>query len=177
MNTQGIPAGWYPNPEGAGERYWDGQQWTEQYRSAERAAAFPAAAQPQQSWWQRNRAGLLGVAGVAVGLVVLGSLADNGSTSEDATSTPPAVVATEPAPVVERDDPAPKPEPTEDALDQQELNALALDLTWDAMSRSERDLMCTGWYMDPEMMWESFDNGADGSISRAAFMKFMRGKC
>ena len=23
-----TPAGWYPNPEGAGQRYWDGHQWT-----------------------------------------------------------------------------------------------------------------------------------------------------
>lgn len=25
-------AGWYKNPEGDGERYWDGGQWTDQYR-------------------------------------------------------------------------------------------------------------------------------------------------
>lgn len=24
-----VPAGWYPNPTGPGQRYWDGQQWTE----------------------------------------------------------------------------------------------------------------------------------------------------
>jgi hypothetical protein len=174
MTTTNTPAGWYPNPEGSGERYWDGQQWTDNYRSTT-AAASPL----QQSWWQRNRAGLLGVAGVAVGLIVLGSLADNGS-SEDATSAPPAVIVTEPAPVVERDEPEPvkkdKPEPA-DTVDEDALNDLALDLTWDAMSRSERDLMCTGFWYDPEMMWESFDEGADGSISRASFMRFMRGKC
>ena len=26
------PAGWYPNPTGPGQRYWDGQNWTDQYR-------------------------------------------------------------------------------------------------------------------------------------------------
>lgn len=26
------PAGWYDNPTGPGERYWDGSQWTEDYR-------------------------------------------------------------------------------------------------------------------------------------------------
>jgi hypothetical protein len=25
------PAGWYQNPEGPGQRYWDGQMWTEHY--------------------------------------------------------------------------------------------------------------------------------------------------
>lgn len=25
------PAAWYPNPQGAGQRYWDGQAWTEHY--------------------------------------------------------------------------------------------------------------------------------------------------
>ena len=25
------PAGWYPNPDGPGRRYWDGYQWTQHY--------------------------------------------------------------------------------------------------------------------------------------------------
>lgn len=24
-------AGWYPNPQGGGQRYWDGTQWTDHY--------------------------------------------------------------------------------------------------------------------------------------------------
>lgn len=27
--TQAPPPGWYPNPEGPGQRYWDGAQWSE----------------------------------------------------------------------------------------------------------------------------------------------------
>jgi hypothetical protein len=27
------PPGWYPNPEGDDERFWDGEQWTGRYRS------------------------------------------------------------------------------------------------------------------------------------------------
>ncbi|AGI12983.1 hypothetical protein PBI_BUTTERS_36 [Mycobacterium phage Butters] len=23
-----VPPGWYPDPEGGGQRYWDGRQWT-----------------------------------------------------------------------------------------------------------------------------------------------------
>ena len=26
-----VPAGWYPNPQGAGHRYWDGYRWTEHF--------------------------------------------------------------------------------------------------------------------------------------------------
>jgi chemotaxis protein histidine kinase CheA len=28
-----APPGWYPNPEGDDERFWDGEQWTQRYRS------------------------------------------------------------------------------------------------------------------------------------------------
>ena len=31
---QQHPAGWYPNPEGPGNRYWDGGQWTDNYAPA-----------------------------------------------------------------------------------------------------------------------------------------------
>lgn len=31
---QQPPAGWYPAPDGAGERYWNGSQWTDQHRTA-----------------------------------------------------------------------------------------------------------------------------------------------
>jgi len=29
--SSAIPAAWYPNPEGPGQRYWDGTAWTEHY--------------------------------------------------------------------------------------------------------------------------------------------------
>lgn len=32
MGNGSPEAGWYSNPEGDGERYWDGNQWTDQYR-------------------------------------------------------------------------------------------------------------------------------------------------
>lgn len=28
------PSGWYPNPQGAGHRYWDGTRWTEHFSGA-----------------------------------------------------------------------------------------------------------------------------------------------
>lgn len=37
-----IPAGWYPNPDnGAQERYWDGTNWTEQFRPSPQAVVPP----------------------------------------------------------------------------------------------------------------------------------------
>ena len=37
-----VPAGWYPDPNGEGQRYWDGAAWTEHTAPAA-AAASPAA--------------------------------------------------------------------------------------------------------------------------------------
>lgn len=50
MTTPPTPAGWYPDPEQAGQlRYWDGGNWTE-HRTPEQPAADepPAAAEPAQ---------------------------------------------------------------------------------------------------------------------------------
>lgn len=46
MSSSGsTPAGWYPNPEGPGERYWDGASWTDQMR-ASAATEYAAPATP-----------------------------------------------------------------------------------------------------------------------------------
>jgi endoglucanase len=37
------PAGWYANPEGRGQRYWDGEYWADQYLPAKAAARRPVA--------------------------------------------------------------------------------------------------------------------------------------
>jgi hypothetical protein len=43
MTTPPTPAGWYPDPEQAGQlRYWDGATWTE-HRSPAQEPAAPAA--------------------------------------------------------------------------------------------------------------------------------------
>lgn len=76
------PSGWYPNPQGEGERYWDGARWTDQYRAPppDQLAQAPQEPQspqavpeqqtppPQTGWWARLTGGqklLLGI-GVAV---------------------------------------------------------------------------------------------------------------
>lgn len=48
--TQQTPPGWYPDPEGHGQRYFDGTQWTE-YRSGVHQMP-PQYHQPQQGNWQ-----------------------------------------------------------------------------------------------------------------------------
>lgn len=53
------PAGWYPNPEGDGQRYWDGETWTEHF-------APPPARQRSQN------PGIAGAIGVA--MAIAGSL-------------------------------------------------------------------------------------------------------
>jgi hypothetical protein len=30
-----VPAAWYPNPDGSGQRYWDGSVWTDHFHDAE----------------------------------------------------------------------------------------------------------------------------------------------
>ncbi|SEH46579.1 protein of unknown function [Mycolicibacterium rutilum] len=47
MTTPPTPAGWYPDPEGAGgQRYWDGSAWTEHRSPADTQSYEPAAAAP-----------------------------------------------------------------------------------------------------------------------------------
>ena len=56
---QRFPPGWYLNPNGPGQRYWDGDGWTGQY---ETIPVSPAAARPR-----RRRA----VLAIALGAVVV----------------------------------------------------------------------------------------------------------
>jgi chemotaxis protein histidine kinase CheA len=43
------PPGWYPDPEGSDERFWDGEQWTQRFRSAQREAAEEAPAEEERT--------------------------------------------------------------------------------------------------------------------------------
>jgi hypothetical protein len=73
------PPGWYPNPQGPGQRYWDGTKWTDQYQ--------PGA--PVQEDKKRGRFGrncLMVTLGVVIGGVVLigGCVAILGSALDEA---------------------------------------------------------------------------------------------
>jgi uncharacterized RDD family membrane protein YckC len=94
-----IPAGWYPDPDtsnpGApqGQRYWDGQQWTEHVAAPVAPPAGPVAAyapmapsggtyaplvattpdgEPLAGWWQRVGAYLIDILIVTPLVVILG---------------------------------------------------------------------------------------------------------
>jgi hypothetical protein len=43
---QQAPAGWYPNPNGAGQRYWDGQRWTEHVSGDQAPGQAPGTTAP-----------------------------------------------------------------------------------------------------------------------------------
>ena len=63
--------GWYANPQGPGQRYWDGAQWTEQYQPAPGQAA--AAPKKERNWLKGCLLVTLGV--VAAGVVLIGGCA------------------------------------------------------------------------------------------------------
>ncbi len=72
MEAQGPqqPPGWYPNPQGPGQRYWDGAQWTDDAR-APQPQPQP---QPQQQQPPKS-GGIPGWVKVLLGLFVVGALA------------------------------------------------------------------------------------------------------
>ena len=72
--SQNPPPGWYQNPEGPGQRYWDGIRWTDQYAPAP-APVRPApqvTAQPTRGSGHRASRVLLVVLLVAVGVGLAG---------------------------------------------------------------------------------------------------------
>lgn len=103
-----TPAGWYPSADG--ERYWDGQQWTDQRRAL---APLPAAPVTKSSapWYRRTWvvAVIALVVGIGIGSSTAGSPDDTKATSSSGTKTDPAdepVVVVEPDPVEDEPEPA-----------------------------------------------------------------------
>lgn len=80
--TPNIPAGWYPDPEAPrGQRYWDGQQWTE-HRQA--PAPVPAASSITAPSSGTSTSWLLPLGLLVLGLVVGGAIGWSiGSSSDD----------------------------------------------------------------------------------------------
>jgi hypothetical protein len=56
-----APAGWYDDPEGAGQRYWDGAQWTERRTEAPSSGEpdTPRAPTAKPDYWRRHPALLI----------------------------------------------------------------------------------------------------------------------
>ena len=87
------PAGWYPQADGR-QRYWDGQQWTEQFAPGQDGPApmgQPAAAkvgEPKRAWYTKKRV-LIPSALIAL-FVLIGALDGGG---DDATKDIASVAA------------------------------------------------------------------------------------
>jgi Domain of unknown function (DUF4190)/Protein of unknown function (DUF2510) len=65
---QQPPAGWYANPAGEGERYWDGQQWTDQRRIGPPPPSGPQAPGQQVVYVEQAGNGLA-IAALVTGIV------------------------------------------------------------------------------------------------------------
>lgn len=86
---QSPPPGWYANPEGAGQRYWDGANWTDQFSAPDPGMLAPPTADveaPRKIRWGTSPAywiacvSLVGmVIGAAGPWVTLGSLSSAGT--------------------------------------------------------------------------------------------------
>lgn len=99
MNT---PAGWYPDPEQAGQqRYWDGQQWTDDQAPGSQPPPVKKSGIPT---WVKA---LIGIVGVLVLMVACGALLSGGgdetpstvatqTTGQDPTGSPDGQAGEEP---------------------------------------------------------------------------------
>lgn len=52
-----VVAGWYPNPDGTGQRYWDGSKWTEHTSGVQSVPPPPPAPQSPPGGWYSNPEG------------------------------------------------------------------------------------------------------------------------
>jgi hypothetical protein len=85
-----TPSGWYANPTGSGERYWDGKQWTEQVRESDEASSRSLWGRIRGApTWAKIAAPILLVVIVAAAITLPGGGGDNGgdSGSEGDTTT------------------------------------------------------------------------------------------
>lgn len=106
MTNEHVPAGWYPDPDdnGASQRYWDGDKWTEQTRFTNRPRPAPQGApqpagtpfpsgpvQPQQAPQQRKsfpaRHKVFSTFVVLIALIVIIAVANSGGGSSSSSSS------------------------------------------------------------------------------------------
>lgn len=104
-------------------------------------------------------------------LAVLGTAA----CTVQAAPAPAPVTVTAAAPAA----PATKEPVTEDTSDAYapELQQAGLEMVWRKMSKSDRDTMCLGYEYAPNVMWKSFNKGAEGAFTRSEFDSFLTEKC
>ena len=67
--------------------------------------------------------------------------------------------------------------PTSSAnVSDEDINNLALEITWDGLPPDEQADLCVGWILAEDRMLDSFMQSADG-ITRAEARAFFSGKC
>lgn len=102
--------GWYPQPDGS-ERYYDGQDWTEQVRASQAAGPVP----PQMPQEQKKKGGAL--KWIAIGLGLLLVLCCGGAVlamgSDDEASSPETSSVSESAETEAAEEPSPEESSTE----------------------------------------------------------------
>ena len=76
MGIMSTPAGWYPQPDGQ-QRYWDGQQWTENFAPGTPLASAPAVA--RKNWFLRHK--ILTAVGALLLIGMFSNLANGGNKS------------------------------------------------------------------------------------------------
>lgn len=68
QGPQGTPPGWYPNPQGPGQRFWDGTKWTDSYSQQQhQPPQHQPPPQPQHQPPQKSGGVKLGTTRDAVG--------------------------------------------------------------------------------------------------------------
>lgn len=89
--SQAPAPGWYPQEDGR-QRYWDGQQWTENFAAnqghplpPQMSPTQPPADQGKKNWFARHKI-WTGIGAAAVVLIVVGNLANGGTEPADAGS-------------------------------------------------------------------------------------------
>lgn len=84
QGPQGTPPGWYQNPQGPGQRYWDGTRWTDNYSQGPQPPLPPH--QPKSGGmpgWAKVLLGLLAAGTVVVVVGVVGCAALVGGTANE----------------------------------------------------------------------------------------------
>lgn len=68
-------------------------------------------------------------------------------------------------------------EPANSGMTDEQIGALALELSWSDMSTSEQADICFGWSLDADMMLNAFMEGAGDDFDRSQVRDFFDGKC